>query len=74
MSNQSDPSPAGEWDRQFTGDASRVGEWIALYESLGREVAVRSLEPDDVGPECVACVVVDCDACVVLFTRKSEIS
>lgn len=61
------------WERRFVVAVERAPEFAQLYESLGFEVRLEPARPSDM-PECQACPIAeDCEACVVLYTRRREI-
>lgn len=43
------------WVRRFVGGPPRLGEVKELYESLGREVLLDPLEPEELARECGEC-------------------
>lgn len=60
------------WERRHLADAERAAESVELYESLGYEVRVEPLTPDDFGPQCAECALAACHACVRIYTRRKE--
>ena len=63
-------SEAGGWKRRHTVDVARVQESIDLYQSIGFDVAVRYLTPEDFGVECQACEVKTSCSYVLIYTRR----
>ena len=43
------------WERRFVGAPPRLLETVDLYESLGREVLLDPLTPDELAEECAGC-------------------
>lgn len=58
------------WTRQFVAAPARLQEAVELYKSLGYEVRLEPLTPEDLGDECQ-----DCHLATALFrviyTRRS---
>jgi hypothetical protein len=49
-------APPGEgWMRRFLTPPARTAEYIALYESLGYEVAAVGVEMDSIPSDCAGC-------------------
>ena len=63
-------SETGGWKRRHMLDVARVYESIGLYQSIGFDVAVRYLTPEDFGVECQACEVKTCGSYVLIYTRS----
>ncbi len=63
-------SEAGGWKRRHTVDVVRLQESIDLYQSIGFDVAVRYLTPEDFGVECQACEVKTNCSYVLIYTRR----
>ena len=62
------------WERRFTVEAERAGEYVELYESLGEEVRVDSVTLDLLASEgCATCLLTACDKYVVIYTRSREV-
>ncbi len=61
------------WVRRFVTTKERVDDFVTVYRSMGFEVMLKPLEPDDLPTdECGACVRVSCQDCVVIFTRPKS--
>ena len=68
-----DPKLIAEgWVRRHLADAQRAEESVELYRSMGYEVRIETITPDDFGPQCARCAVSVCRACVVIYTRRGE--
>lgn len=59
------------WTRQFTIEEYRLGEYVELYESLGREVRVEPVAPSEM-VECQACYMAECDKYRTIYTRPKQ--
>ena len=58
------------WVRRFVTTKERVEDFVAVYRSMGFDVMLKPLEPDDLPTdECGACVQVSCRDCVIIYTR-----
>lgn len=54
--HERDAALAGDgWHRRFIGGPPRLAEMVELYESLGHEVRLESLEDDDLEDQCAGC-------------------
>ena len=58
------------WHRRYVGGPPRLDEQIALYRSLGHEVRVESLSPEEIREECGDCALA-LSFFKVVYTRKS---
>ena len=56
------------WERKTVIDEPRLSELAALYESLGFEVLLEPLVPDD--EECSACMAADPDRFKTIYVRR----
>jgi hypothetical protein len=56
------------WVRKFTIEENRVEEYRELYESLGQEVMVKTVDPGEIDG-CVECFKVECDKYRTIYTR-----
>lgn len=59
------------WVRQFTADEPRLTEAVELYDSLGLEVHLEPVAPDEV-TECQLCFAVDGDRYKTIYTRPKR--
>ena len=65
-----DTHPEGDgWVRRHMTDPGRAEEWTALYKSLGFEVSVRHMNPNDFDERCRACAD-SCDQWLIIHTRR----
>ena len=60
------------WTRQFTVDEPRLSEAVELYKSLGFEVRLEPVVPDENPEECAACLEVMCARYKEIYTRPTE--
>ncbi|GEM_PF-4570716 len=73
LTSPPDPELVAEgWERRNVASPDRVDEVRELYESLGFEVLVRPMSPDDFGSKCNECAVTACTSYVVIYTRKKS--
>lgn len=65
---------AAGWQRRHLADENRAQEAQELYLSMGFEVKVQKLSPQDLGPSCGSCPSSSsvCGAYVMIYTRKKE--
>lgn len=60
------------WVRQFTADEPRLSEVVELYESLGFEVHLEPVTPDESVVECQICFEEESERYKTIYTRPSE--
>ena len=60
------------WIRQFTADEPRLSEAVEMYKSLGFQVHLEPMVPDENSEECAACLEVMCDRYKTIYTRPAE--
>ena len=58
------------WERRFLTASDRLEECVGLYEEMGFEVQVQTLEPSSFSEGCGACSVSVCATHVMIYTRK----
>ncbi len=61
---------AAGWLRRNLSAPDRIDEARELYESLGFEVRVESLQPENFGSKCGSCAEIACQSYVLIYTRK----
>ncbi len=61
---------AAGWERRFMADGPRLKEYSELYRSLGFEVHVEPIRPDEIGPDCTDCSLVLYRLFATLYTRR----
>ncbi len=57
------------WVKKFTCDASRVEEFIEIYDSIGFEVRVEPVSENDPDLTCQACFVGNREDYKTIYTR-----
>ena len=74
MANKSREAELEEegWTRQFTAEEPRLSEAVELYKSLGFEVHLEPVVPDENSEECATCLEVMCDRYQTIYTRPAE--
>ena len=61
------------WTRRFEAEEPKLSESVALYESLGFEVAVRRLGREEIEDwNCARCLAADPGRFGVIYTRKKS--
>jgi hypothetical protein len=63
---------AAGWERRFLADGPRAAEAVALYESLGFEVAADPLAGPDLPADCTDCQLATLLAFKTIYTRKPK--
>ena len=63
---------AAGWERRFLADGPRAAEAVALYESLGFEVAADPLAGPDLPTDCTDCQLATLLAFKTIYTRKPK--
>ncbi|MHA1977333.1 MAG: hypothetical protein ACW98F_06750 [Candidatus Hodarchaeales archaeon] len=56
------------WVKKFSVEVHRVDEYVELYKSLGLEVRVEPVIPDE-RKECQICFEAECDRFKIIYTR-----
>lgn len=59
------------WKRQFVGAPPRLQEMVELYQSLGKEVHLEPVSPDELEDHCSGCQLA-IYAFRVVYTRPNE--
>ena len=74
MNNSEKINNTPEWLRRSIVDNERVKEQVELYESIGFEVMVKDVVPDQLPAEyCKECYISDPDKYKIIYTRKKAI-
>ena len=60
------------WIRRSVVDEPRLSELVEMYESLGFEVHVENVIPEELSTECRVCLVGRPDSYKVIYTRKKR--
>lgn len=63
---------AAGWERRFLADGPRAAEAVALYESLGFEVAADPLAGADLPADCTDCQLATLLAFKTIYTRRPK--
>jgi hypothetical protein len=58
------------WVKQFTASEPRLSEAVELYESLGFEVHLEPVRPEELSEECKACFEFAPEECKTIYTRR----
>lgn len=60
------------WTKMFDTKEPRLSECVELYESLGFEVHLEPLRPDEIDEECKACFEGDVEGFKTIYTRAKN--
>ena len=64
-----------DWERRCITDNHRVSEQVELYESIGFEVMVKNVDPENLPEEyCKECFIADPEKYKIIYTRKKEVN
>lgn len=64
---------AAGWERRSVVDPARAAEFVELYESLGFEVLVQTLTPQDFADSCRDCASTSvCRTYILIYTRNRD--
>jgi len=58
------------WTKKFTCDADRVDEFVETYTSIGFEVRVEPVSPDDPDLTCQTCFAGNREGYKMIYTRR----
>ena len=73
MMNNSKNINATDWERRSIIDNDRVSEQVEMYESIGFEVMVKDVDPEQLPKEyCKECFIANPEKYKILYTRKKE--
>jgi hypothetical protein len=74
MMNNSKNKSITDWERRSIIDNDRVGEQVEMYESIGFEVMVKDVNPEQLPEEyCKECFIANPEKYKILYTRKKDI-
>lgn len=60
------------WERRYILDNHRVSEQVEMYESIGFEVKVQDVDPNNLPQEyCKECYIANPEKYKILYTRKN---
>jgi hypothetical protein len=73
MMNNSKNKSTKDWERRSIIDADRVSEQVEMYESIGFEVMVKDVDPEQLPEEyCKECFIANPEKYKILYTRKKD--
>jgi len=73
MDNSKNKSIA-DWERRSIIDNDRVCEQVEMYESIGFEVMVKDVDPENLPEEyCKECFIANPEKYKILYTRKRDV-
>ena len=62
-----------DWERRSIIDNDRVSEQVEMYESIGFEVIVKDVDPEQLPEEyCKECFIANPEKYKILYTRKKK--
>jgi hypothetical protein len=71
MNKSENINKSAEWLRRSITDNERVAEQVELYESIGFEVMVKDVVPDQLPAEyCKECFISNPEKYKIIYTRK----
>lgn len=60
------------WVKQFIADEPRLSEAVKLYESLGYEVKLEPVKPNELSEVCGSCMLTECERYKVIYVRPKK--
>lgn len=60
------------WTKQFISEEPRLSEFVELYESLGLEVRLEPVQPEDLESKCATCFQGESCPYRVIYTRDPK--
>jgi hypothetical protein len=73
MMNNSKNKSTKDWERRSIIDNERVSEQVEMYESIGFEVMVKDVDPEQLPEEyCKECFIANPEKYKILYTRKKD--
>ncbi|MCW8809581.1 MAG: hypothetical protein OQJ93_05170 [Ignavibacteriaceae bacterium] len=74
MNNSENINNTADWLRRSITDNERVDEQVELYESIGFEVMVKDVVPEQLPPEyCKECFISNPEKYKIIYTRKKVV-
>ena len=74
MNNSKNINKSAEWLRRSITDNERVAEQVELYESIGFEVMVKDVVPEQLPVEyCKECFISNPEKYKIIYTRKKAV-
>jgi hypothetical protein len=73
MMDNSKNKNMADWERRSIIDNDRVSEQVEMYESIGFEVMVKDVDPEQLPEEyCKECFIANPEKYKILYTRKKD--
>ncbi len=73
MMDNSKNKSTTDWERRSIIDNDRVSEQVEMYESIGFEVMVKDVDPEQLPEEyCKECFIANPEKYKILYTRKKD--
>lgn len=73
MMNNSKNKSTTDWERRSIIGNERVSEQVEMYESIGFEVMVKDVDPEQLPEEyCKECFIANPEKYKILYTRKKD--
>jgi hypothetical protein len=73
MSNSKNNNDKSGWERRCILDNFRITEQVEMYESIGFEVMVKDVDPNNLPEEyCRTCFISNPEKYKILYTRKEK--
>jgi hypothetical protein len=74
MMDNSKNKNMADWERRSIIDNDRVSEQVEMYESIGFEVMVEDVDPEQLSEEyCKECFIANPEKYKILYTRKKDV-
>jgi len=73
MSKREEELKKNGWVKQNTIGAPRLGECVELYKSIGYEVHLEPVHPDEMTEECRRCYEKELGTVKTIYTRKKHV-
>jgi len=74
MNNSKNINDQADWIRRSITDNDRVSEQVELYESIGFEVMVKDVVPEQLPAEyCKECFISNPEKYKIIYTRKKVV-
>ena len=74
MMDNSKNKSTTDWKRRSIIDNDRVSEQVEMYESIGFEVMVKNVDPEELPEDyCKECFITNPEKYKILYTRKKGV-
>lgn len=60
------------WTYRFTASGARLREMVEAYKSMGYEVHLEPINPDEVDETCRACIAAEPETIYAIYTRPKK--